>query len=212
EIALVDGAVEGLSGERLLVDGAVRIAVEEAAEFVLQLANAHRRGRHQQPGEILVVEPGAALDRVHEMALDRILLGERHVVAALHHAGAAAFAEQAFHRDGHVEVGSGLLGVQRRKEAGAARAEDQNVGVEVVHALRSEAPSLARTSSRRANAAALTAACSEPPCESMLTSSGPKPLMRNFHRLSGCRSSMSTSSIASIQVVSSAAAPPTTAR
>src|SRR6266850_317792 len=75
EIALVDGAVEGLSRERLLVDGAVRVAVEEAAELVLQLADAHRRGRHQQPGQLLVVEPGAAFDRVHEMALDRIFLG-----------------------------------------------------------------------------------------------------------------------------------------
>ena len=42
EIALVHGAVEGLPGERLLVHGAVGIAVEEAADLVLQLADAHR--------------------------------------------------------------------------------------------------------------------------------------------------------------------------
>ena len=45
EIALVHGAVEGLPGERLLMHGAVGIAVEEAADLVLQLADAIGRGR-----------------------------------------------------------------------------------------------------------------------------------------------------------------------
>ena len=45
------------------------------------------------------VQPLAALDRVHEVALDRVARRERDVVAALHHARAAAFAEQALHRD-----------------------------------------------------------------------------------------------------------------
>ena len=54
------------------MDRAVGIAVEEAAERIFQLADAHRRRRYQQPGEVLVVEPAAALDRVHEMALDRV--------------------------------------------------------------------------------------------------------------------------------------------
>src|SRR6202041_3504077 len=56
---------------------------------------------------------------------------KRNVVAALHHAGAAAFAEQPLADDGDVEIGVGLQGVQRRKEAGAAGAQDQNVGLEV---------------------------------------------------------------------------------
>ena len=90
-------------GEGLLVDGAVRIAVEEAAELVLQLVDALDGAGHQRPGEILVGQPFAALDGVHEMALDRVARGERDVVAALHHARAAAFAEQSLHRDGDVE-------------------------------------------------------------------------------------------------------------
>ena len=135
EVALVDRAVEGLPGERLLVDGAVGIAVEEAADLVLQLADADRRLRHQQPGEILVVEPGAAFDRVHEMALDRVAGRKRHVVAALHHAGAAAFAEQTLDRDGDVEIGLRLLGVQRRQQPGAAGAENQDVGCDRLHDL-----------------------------------------------------------------------------
>ena len=40
EVALVHRAVEGLAGERLLVDRAVGVAVEEAAELVLQLVDA----------------------------------------------------------------------------------------------------------------------------------------------------------------------------
>ena len=71
---------------------------------------------------------------VHEMPLDRVGRRERDVVAALHHAGAAAFAEQALHRDGDVELGPRLLGVQRREQARAAGAEDQDVGVESLHA------------------------------------------------------------------------------
>ena len=40
QVALVHGAVERLAGERLLVHGAVGIAVEEAAELVLELVDA----------------------------------------------------------------------------------------------------------------------------------------------------------------------------
>jgi hypothetical protein len=62
------------------------------------------------------------------MALDGVALVQRHVVAALDHAGAAAFAEQPLGRDGHVEAGVGVVRVQGREQAGAAGAEDQDVG------------------------------------------------------------------------------------
>ena len=45
QVALVHRAVEGLAGERLLVDRAVGIAVEEAAELVLELADARACAR-----------------------------------------------------------------------------------------------------------------------------------------------------------------------
>jgi hypothetical protein len=115
EIALVHRAVERLSGKRLLMDRSVRIAVEEAAELVLQLADARARLRDEQPGEILIVQPRAAFDRVHEVALDGIGGRKCHVVAALHHARAAAFAEQALHRNRDVEVRIGALRVKRRE-------------------------------------------------------------------------------------------------
>ena len=99
EVALVHRAVERLAGERLLVDRAVGIAIEEAAELVLQLVDALDRAGDERPREILVGQPLAAFDRVHEMALDRIAGGKRDVVAALDHARAAAFAEQSLDRD-----------------------------------------------------------------------------------------------------------------
>src|ERR1700730_9329658 len=128
EITLVDGAVEALAGERLAVQRSIRIAVEEAADLVFEFAHPLDRARHQRPGEFLVRQPLAALDGVHEMALDRVTLVQRHVVAALNHAGAAAFAEQPFGGHHNGEVGIGALGMQRRKQAGAAGAEDQDIG------------------------------------------------------------------------------------
>src|SRR6478752_1554674 len=99
EVALVHGAVERLSRERLLVDGAVGIAVEKAAELVLELVNARDGAVDERPREVLVRQPFAALDRVHEVTLDRIAGRERDVVAALHHSRTAAFAEQSLDRD-----------------------------------------------------------------------------------------------------------------
>ena len=137
EVALVHGAIEGLAGKRLAVQRAVRIAVEETADLVFEFAHALDRRRDQRPGQFLVRQPFAAFDRVHEMALDRVAGIERDVVAALHHAGAAAFAEQSLGRDRDVEIGIGLERVQRGEQPGAAGAEDQNVGLEMfdVHAI-----------------------------------------------------------------------------
>ena len=129
EVALVHRAVEALPGEGLLVHRAVGIAVEEAAQLVFQLVDALDRLRHERPREVLVGQPLAAFDRVHEVALDRILLGQRDVVAALDHARAAALAEQALHRDGDRELRRRLVRVQRGEQPRAARAEDQDVCV-----------------------------------------------------------------------------------
>ena len=109
------GAVEALPGEGFAVQRAVRIAIEEAADLVLELLHPLDRGRHQRPGQLLVRQPFAALDRVHEVALDRVAGVERYVVAALHHAGAAALAEQALADDRDLEIGIGLVRVQRRE-------------------------------------------------------------------------------------------------
>ncbi len=134
QIAFVHGAIESLTGEGFAVQRAVRIAIEETADLVLQLAHALDRGRDQRPGELLVRQPFAAFDRVHEMALDRVAGIERDVVAALHHARAAAFAEQALAGNRDVEIGVGFQGVQRGEQSGAAGAKDQNVGLDLFEA------------------------------------------------------------------------------
>ena len=123
---------------------AVAVPVEEAADLVLQLAHPLGGGRDEGPGQLLVGQPLAALDRVHEVALDRVAGRERHVVAALDHAGAAALAEQPLDRDGDAQIGGGLLGVERGEEPGAAGAEDQDVGLDAGR-LHRVAPRLAMT-------------------------------------------------------------------
>ncbi len=137
-------------GEGLLVHGAVGIAVEKAAELVLELVHALDRAVDQRPREILVGQPLAAFDRVHEMALDRIAGGERDVVAALDHARAAAFAEQALDGDGDRQRRVGGVRVQRGEQARAARAEDQDVGLEPPHSARRSAACRRRAPRARA--------------------------------------------------------------
>ena len=133
EIALVHGAIGGLAGEGLMMEGAVGVAVEKTADLVFQLLHAGHRGLAKPPGHRLVRQPLAAFDRVHEMPLDRIAWPERYVVAALHHARAAAFAEQSLDRDGHPKIGRRLHRMQRRKESCPAGTDDQNVGIKPLH-------------------------------------------------------------------------------
>ena len=98
------GAVEALAGERLLVDRAVGVAVEEAADAVFELDDAVGRIVHQRPGEFLVVEELAAFDRVVEMLVEGVGRVEHAVVAALDHARAADLADEAFHGDDDLET------------------------------------------------------------------------------------------------------------
>ena len=151
EVALVHRAVERLPGERLLVDRAVGVAVEEAAELVLELADPLDGARDERPREVLVRQPLAALDRVHEMPLDRVACGQRDVVAALHHPRAAALAEQALDGDRHVQRGIRRVRVQRGEEPGAAGAEDQDVGAHAAHHVAPAGRSAHSCGSRRAD-------------------------------------------------------------
>src|SRR5690606_32955904 len=145
---------------------------------------------------------------------------ERHVVAALDHAGAAALAEQALHRDGDRQRRIRLVRMQCREQPGAAYAEDQEVRVAALgtacHGAAAHravvTPSEASTAARRESTSSRTVSYRLPPWLYMATSSGPKSRMRNFQSDSGLRSSRSTSSMRSIQVVSSAAVPPMMAR
>ena len=133
EIALVHGTVKRLACKRLLVDGAVGVAVKKTAQFVFEFVYAFHRAGNQLPCKVLVGQPFTPFNGVHEMALDRITFSQRDVVAALHHARAAAFAKQPFHGNGNGQVGVVLMGMQRGEQAGAAGAEDQDVGLDGFH-------------------------------------------------------------------------------
>ena len=130
EVALVDGAVVGLSRERLLVDAALGRAIEEAAVPGLELEHAARGLAHERPHELLVVDEPAALQRVEHVRVVRIGWREDRVVPALHHPRAAGAAEQPLDDDGDGEPRGRIRGVQRSAEAGAARAENQDVDVD----------------------------------------------------------------------------------
>ena len=132
QVAPVHGAVEGLPGERLLVDHPARVAVEEAAVAVLQLQQAQGGLVDQDPGQLLVVEVAPATDGVAEVQGERVAGVEDGVVAPLHHAGAAALGHQALDHHGDVQIGIGIAGVQRGHHPGATPADDQAVSGELL--------------------------------------------------------------------------------
>src|SRR3989454_7403065 len=125
----VDRPVVALAGEGLLVDPALARPVEEAAVAPLELERAAGRLGDERPDELLVVDEAAARERVHEVRLERVGLGEDRVVAALHHARAAGAPEEALDDDRDAELRRRVRGVERGTEARAARAEDQDVGL-----------------------------------------------------------------------------------
>ena len=89
-VITISASVEGLPGERLLVQRAVGIAIEKTPQLVFQLLDALYRAGNQRPGQFLIGQPLAAFDGIHEVPLDRVAGSQRHVVAALYHARATA--------------------------------------------------------------------------------------------------------------------------
>ena len=103
-------------------------AVEEAADARLELVDDARRVVDERPGELLVVEELAALERVLEMQIDRVARIEHGVVAALDHPRAAGPADRALADDGDLQLGRGRGGVQDAHQPGAAAADHRDVG------------------------------------------------------------------------------------
>src|SRR5579875_418110 len=129
-------------------------AIEEAADLVLELADALDGRGDEGPGELLVRQPLAALDRVHEMALDRIAGIEGDVVATLDHARAAAFSKETLGRDGEVERRIRPMGMEGGEKARATRAEDEDIGPPPLdrYARDGHGPALNSASARKAKA------------------------------------------------------------
>src|SRR5207249_1425007 len=105
-------AIEQLAGERLLMDHAATVAVEEAAISVLQLDDAHGSLVDQDPGQLLVVDEAAAFYRIGEVHLEGVARVEDGVVATLDHAGAAALGDEALDDDGDINIWVGVEGVE----------------------------------------------------------------------------------------------------
>ncbi len=128
----MDGSVVRLAREGLLMDAAVGVTVEEAPVAALELQHATGGFRDERPDQLLVIDPAAAGQRVEEVRVEGIGRGEHGVVAALDHPRAAGPAEQALDDDGDRKMGRAVGGVQGRAEPRAARAEDQQIGLEYV--------------------------------------------------------------------------------
>src|SRR5256884_539974 len=88
-------------------------------------SRAHHRSRG--PWRPLDQPRTSARERVGQVRLERVGLGEDRVVAALDHAGAAGPPEEPFDGHRHAELRRRVGGVKRGAEARAARAEDQDV-------------------------------------------------------------------------------------
>ena len=127
QVSLVDRPVVALAREGLLVDPPLARPVEEAAVAPLELERAARRLGDERPDKLLVVDEAAARERVEQVRLERVGLGEDRVVATLDHAGAAGPPEEPFDDHRHAELRRRVGGVERGAEARAARAEDQDV-------------------------------------------------------------------------------------
>src|SRR4029453_15627366 len=113
-----------MPGKRFLMHRPVGIAIEEAAELVLELVPRPDRAGPEAPDQGLVRQPRSTLDRIHEMPLDRIAGGKRDVVAALDHARAPALAQQSLDRDRDRERRIRLVRVERSEQSRAAGAEN----------------------------------------------------------------------------------------
>ena len=87
------GTVKGLAGKGLVVQRTIVVAIKKATEFVFELLHPNHRGFTESHRHRLVRQPLATDDGIHEMTLDRITRAQRHVIATLHHARTATFAE-----------------------------------------------------------------------------------------------------------------------
>src|SRR5437870_3682954 len=108
--------IEGLAGERLLVNAAVGATIEEAADNGLELIDHRWRVADERVGELLVVDELSTLERVGEMFVQGISRIENGVVPALHHARAAAFANQPFGSKDDAQARIRPCRVERREQ------------------------------------------------------------------------------------------------
>ena len=92
------GSVKCLTRKCFLMKCAIRITIKKTANFIFQLMYPRHCRADQTPCHILIRQPLAANDCIHEMALHRVLWVQCHIITTLHHACAATFPNQALYR------------------------------------------------------------------------------------------------------------------
>ena len=125
----IDAARPVMAGREGLGDMAVLARPADAP--VVHLADAVGAFLAQQARQALVAQPAAGVERVVVVVAPVVgrLRAERHRDRHLRHHGGAAAADQA--AVGEQDAAAGARGLDRRIHAGAARSDDQHVGLDM---------------------------------------------------------------------------------
>ena len=144
QVAFVHSPVEGLPGERFLMNCAIRVAIKKTAVPVFQFSDPSRRVRNQCPGKLLVIDPFAAFDGVAKMRFNRIAFAQNDVVTTLNHSGTARFADQPLgcHCDAVCRIA--VVRMNCSKQTGTAGSENQYFGIEFLQGYRCHCVQLER--------------------------------------------------------------------
>ena len=130
QVAFVHSPVEGLPGERFLMNCTVRVAIKETAVPVFEFPNPSRCVRNQGPGKVLVIDPFAAFDGVAKVRFNRIAFAQNNVVTTLNHSGTARLADQPLgcHSDAVGRIA--VVGMNCSEQTGTAGSENQYFCIE----------------------------------------------------------------------------------
>ncbi len=159
-VAAMYGAAEVLRRERLLVDRAVGVAVEEAAHPCLQLVDNAGSVLNERPRQLLIVDVPAALERVGVVQIERVARVEHGIVAALHHDGATGPADDPLAHERDAQAGVPVESVEHAHKPGAAAADHRDVCLDRLYVHRQ--PAHPRSSFRRRRSAAIASPRSRP--------------------------------------------------
>jgi hypothetical protein len=127
QIALMNGPVEGLSSESLLVKAAVGMPVEITTVAALKLEQNLRSAIHEDPRELLLVQKASGMDCVFEMTVDRILRVKNRVVSTLNEPGAPPLTEQRFYDNGDIKIRRCVVSMDRGEKSRSSAAKDKHV-------------------------------------------------------------------------------------
>src|SRR5690554_4404774 len=94
--------IKGLPSERFTVQRAIVVTIEKASHFIFKLKYPLWCSFNQAPGQLLIGNPIATVNRIHEVTFNRITTIQGNVVPTLNHTSTATLAQQAFNGDGYL--------------------------------------------------------------------------------------------------------------